>query len=119
MMESCVTFFPVSDIEATTGFYTDVIGLKLWKDMGRCRIFECGGGYWGFCQYDDGRKPALGVCPSINMTCTEDVDSKYINIKAMDVPVKQPPLKHKDFPVYSFFINDPDGYLVEFQKIVL
>ena len=27
-----------------------------------------------------------------------------------------PPRRHPLFPVYSFFVTDPDGYLVEFQK---
>lgn len=26
------------------------------------------------------------------------------------------PAKHPVFPVYSFFLLDPDGYLVEYQK---
>lgn len=119
MIESCVTFFPVQDIEATARFYARVIGLKLWQDMGKCRIFDCGRGFWGFCQYDDGRKPALGTCLSLNMPDTEAVDRQYARLKAMGVCIKQPPARHSEFPVYSFFMSDPDGYTVEFQKIML
>ena len=63
MIESCITFLPVSDLKRTVQFYTEVIGLTLWKDMGK-------------------------------------------------------PARHPKFPVYSFFFSDPDGYLLEFQKIV-
>ena len=50
MIESCITFLPVSNLEKTVQFYTEVVGLTVWKDMGSCVIFDCGKGYWGFCQ---------------------------------------------------------------------
>ena len=31
--------------------------------------------------------------------------------------VYRKPQMHPKYPVYSFFILDPDGYLVEFQKV--
>ena len=34
MIESCITFLSVSDLKRTVQFYTEVIGLTLWKDMG-------------------------------------------------------------------------------------
>ena len=118
MIESCVTFLPVNDIEETTRFYTEVVGLKLWQDQGKCRIFQCGQGFWGFCQYGDGRALATGVCLSLNMEDKNDVDEKYLSVKAAGADVIQPPQKHKDFPVYSCFVHDPNGYLLEFQKIL-
>lgn len=68
MIESCITFLPVSDLKRTVQFYTEVIGLTLWKDMGSCVILDCGKGYWGFCQYEDGRPLATGACMSLNCT---------------------------------------------------
>ena len=44
MIESCITFLSVSDLKRTVQFYTEVIGLTLWKDMGNCVIFDCGKG---------------------------------------------------------------------------
>ena len=118
MIESSITFLPVGDIEATTAFYTRVIGLPLWKDMGVCRIFSCTRGYWGFCQYGDDRPIPRGVCLSLNMVSTDEVDAQYARLVKAGAPLLSKPEKHPNFPVYSFFVKDPDGYTVEFQKIL-
>ena len=31
MIESCITFLPVSNLEKTVQFYTEVVGLTVWK----------------------------------------------------------------------------------------
>ena len=36
MIESCITFLPVSNLEKTVLFYIEVVGLAVWKDMGSC-----------------------------------------------------------------------------------
>ena len=59
--ESSVVFLPVSNINETLKFYGDVVGLKIVQKQGdSLYIFDTGYGYWGFCQYDDGRKPLSG-----------------------------------------------------------
>ena len=35
-----ITFYGTKDIEATTAFYQDLLGLRLASDQGKCRIFE-------------------------------------------------------------------------------
>ena len=117
MIESCITFLPVEDLERTTDFYTRIIGLELWKDLGTCRIFSCGQGYFGFCHYGDGRAIPQGVCLSLNVADEAEVDRQAARIRALGVPVRGPQ-KQPGFPVYSCFVTDPDGYLVEFQKIL-
>lgn len=118
MIESCITFLPVSDLKRTVRFYTEVVGLTLWKDMGSCVILDCGKGYWGFCQYEDGRPLATGTCMSLNCTDCAEVDEQYSRLTALGVATQGKPARHPKFPVYSFFFSDPDGYLLEFQKIV-
>ena len=51
-IESSVVFLPVKDIEETTRFYRDLIGLPVAQVQsgGLCRIFDTGYGYFGFCQ---------------------------------------------------------------------
>lgn len=117
MIESCVTFFPVSDLARTVRFYTEVVGLRIHQDQGGCVIFDCNQGYWGFCQYDDGRPLASGVCMSLNCSTTDEVDEQYRRLTAAGVQTLGAPAMHPKFPVYSFFFRDPDGYLLEFQKI--
>ena len=40
MIESCITFLPVRNLEQTVRFYTEVVGLTLWKDMGGCVVLD-------------------------------------------------------------------------------
>ncbi len=114
---SSVNFYPCSNIEATTKFYTEVIGLKLHSDQGTARIFDTGYGYWGFVQYDDRSPNPSGLCLSLNCNGTEGVDLQYKRIIDAGVATLGEPKMHEKFPVYSFFMNDPDGYVVEFQFI--
>lgn len=121
-IESSVVFLPVTDIEQTTQFYRDVIGLSVVQEQvgGSCRIFDTGYGYLGFCQYQD-KRPVLGgpkgVCLSFNCHDKADVDAQYQKYHSAGL-ASEPPGKVDLFPVYSFFMEDPDGYKVEFQKIL-
>ncbi|MBE6115640.1 MAG: VOC family protein [Erysipelotrichaceae bacterium] len=118
--ESSIVFLPVSDIEETVRFYRDTLKLPVHqKQSDRLYIFDTGYGYWGFCQYDDDRKPLSGpqgVCLSLNLPDNEAVINKYEELKNSSRVYKRP-ARHPQFPVYSFFLMDPDEYLVEFQKI--
>ncbi len=121
-IESSVVFLPVKDIEETTRFYQDLIGLPVAQVQsgGLCRIFDTGYGYFGFCQYSDGRplpNGPKGVCLSFNCRDEEDVDAHYREFTQRGLTATTPQ-RHKVFPVYSFFLTDPNGYNVEFQKIL-
>ncbi|MBP0969256.1 MAG: VOC family protein [Oscillospiraceae bacterium] len=117
---SSVVFLPCSDIEKTIEFYRDTIGLPVFQKQGdSLYIFDTGYGYWGFCQYGDKRRPLSGpqgVCLSLNLDSNEAVLEKYEELKDR-CKVYREPAEHPVYPVFSFFVLDPDGYLVEFQKI--
>ena len=117
---SSITFLPVTDIHKTFHFYHEILKLPVHSQQSdNLYIFDTGYGYWGFCQYKDNRKPlsgAKGVCLSLNLNSNEEVMETYALLKDK-VTVFKEPARHPDFPVYSFFILDPDNYLVEFQKI--
>ena len=117
---SSVIFLPVTDINKTYEFYANVLKLQVHQKQGsNLYIFDTGYGYWGFCQYDDGRKPLSGpkgVCLSLNLDNNEEVLEKYNELCDKCEVIKEPE-KHPKFPVYSFFIKDPDGYMVEYQHI--
>lgn len=114
-----VIFLPCTDIRKTESFYHDAIGLAIEeRQSDNLVIFDTGYGYWGFCQYADERKPLSGpkgVCLSLNLESEEAVRQTYEKLKDCCTVYKEP-MKHPQFPVYSFFVLDPDGYLVEFQK---
>lgn len=115
---SSVIFFPCFNINETAEFYLDVIGLKLHSDQGNCKIFDTGYGYIGFCQYSKRTTIASGPCISLNCIDVDDVDKHYKILKNKDCEIVSPPKHHDDFPVYSFFLKDPNGYTLEFQKIL-
>lgn len=114
-----VIFLPCSDIQAAENFYHGKLGFPIAERQSEnLIIFEVGNGYWGFCQYADGRKPLSGpkgVCLSFNLENDQAVLLAYEKYKDQCSVYKEP-AKHPVFPVYSFFLQDPDGYLVEFQK---
>ncbi|MEA5058691.1 MAG: VOC family protein [Candidatus Pelethousia sp.] len=123
-MENSVIFLPCSNIKKTTTFYREIVGLPLVQEQsgGICKIFDTGYGYLGFCQYDDGR-PTLGgptgVCISLNCHDVADVDKHYREIAEKGAIIVSTPKNQERFPVYAFFMHDPDQYKVEFQYILL
>lgn len=114
-----VVFLPCGDISKTIHFYHDILGFPIEEKQGEnLAVFDTGYGYWGFCQYADGRallSGPKGVCLSVNLPDEAAVSEKYERLKDKCSVYKEP-AKHPAFPVFSFFLLDPDGYLVEFQK---
>lgn len=116
-IESNIVFLRCADIKKTTEFYCTQLGLRVWNDQGLCCIFKCGSGLIGFLQ-DSEVAITNGVCISFNVPDMIAVDNAYEKMRRMGYADK-PPCKHTTFDVYSFFITDPDGYTVEFQKILM
>ena len=114
---SAIVFFPCKDIKETLHYYRDILGFDIEKDLGGSIWVDGGSGFVGFVQYDPPRDMAKGACISFNLSSTEAVDEMYEKLKNLPVTgLKEPPQKHPKFPVYSFFLSDPNGYLLEFQK---
>ena len=115
--ESMVLFFPCKNIKETIEYYTTVLELPVYKDLGHTVWFDSGYGYLAFVQYDSDRPMASGECISFNLPITEDVDKMYEVLQSRPVlGLKGAPQKHPRFPVYSFFFSDPNGYTLEYQK---
>ena len=115
MMESMVIFHRCRSLAATDAFYIQQLGLTLWHTQPGCHIYDSGYGYLGFVEAADFELPAYS-CISFNCTDCAEVDRLYEKFKGMKGITA--PRRHPQFAVYSFFIQDPDGYTVEFQKIV-
>ena len=117
MITSNIAFYPCISIEETEAFYKNIIGLELVFSGGKARIFSAVKGHFGFVEYPD-KKAATGrFCLSLNCSNEEYVDLEYDRIVALGAKPLDKPKVHENHPVYSFFIEDPNGYLVEFQKI--
>lgn len=123
-IENVVVFFPCENIEETSRFYREVVGLKKVQEQadGKLHIFDTGYGYIGFCEYGDNRpipSGSQGICISLNCHDEADVDSHYEKLREKGAEIIMPPGKQEKFPVYSCFVKDPNGYKVEFQRILL
>lgn len=116
--ESIVTFYPCKSIDETRAYYNGVLGLPIYKDIKDCLWFDCGAGYLAFCYYGESRPMASGQCISFNLPSRAHVDEVYKALKADSrvIGLGQPPKSHPAFPVYSFFLSDPNGYTLEYQK---
>lgn len=117
-IESSVMFFPCKNLLETKAYYTQVLGLKVANETPNNLILDTNYGYIGFVEYDDARAMATGICISFNCESRAVVDEIYLQIRDNpECKVAGAPCKHPKFPVYSFFFSDPNGYLLEFQKL--
>ena len=113
--EQQVTFVSVFDLERSTLFYRDVLGLSLALDQGDCRIFEVTpSAFVGVCVRPDAVSPE-GVIVTL---VTDDVDGWHDRLVASGVPCERPPNHNEKYDLYQAFYRDPDGYLIEIQRFL-
>lgn len=118
--ESSVIFFPCKNLEQTIQYYTTILELPIHKQLDDCVWFDCGYGYLAFCEYGEERPMATGQCISFNLPSIKDVDDMYNILKKRSaIGLSALPSFHPRFPVYSFFLSDPNGYTLEYQKTTL
>ena len=117
MITSNVAFYPCVSIAETERFYTDIIGLKTVFSGPGSRIFSCVGGHFGFVEYPDRKAEPGRLCLSLNCGSEAEVDEEYARVLSAGGRPESAPALHPKQPVYSFFLRDPSGYLVEFQKV--
>ena len=109
-----VVFLPTSDLNATHDFYAGSLGLPLVRDQDVCRIYRASpGAYWGFCD----RGYAVPEEYQVVLTLlVDDVEAAHAELVARGVAPEGPPAHSDTYEVTSFFVRDPNGYLVELQR---
>ena len=112
-MYTLVCFYACSDLKKTAAFYQS-LGLKLAQKEEGCYIYDCGQGCLGFLEKADFLLPNYS-CISFTLKSMVEVDKKYQQLQNLYNCTK--PAYHPNYPVYSFFLKDPDGYQVEFQYL--
>jgi catechol 2,3-dioxygenase-like lactoylglutathione lyase family enzyme len=109
-----ITFLDTRDLARTADFYERVLGLRLARDQGRCRIYHVAGdAYVGFCEKSDATAPAGGVTLTL---VSDDVDGWWRHLAALDVELVKAPADNPPYRIYNAFVRDPNGYLVEIQR---
>ncbi|MGJ5631302.1 VOC family protein [Nostoc edaphicum] len=117
-IEQQVTFFSTSNLNISTEFYEQKLGLELWLDQGTCRIYTISGsGYLGLCQASEILTPPADKQSSVIFTLvTQQVDEWFEYLKERGIEFEKPPMLNEKYNIYHCFFRDPDGYLIEIQR---
>ncbi len=110
-----VTFLLVGDLERSTEFYGDALGLPLVLDQGDCRILQVSPtAFVGICERR-GEKDRDSVLITL---VTDAVDEWHERLTSAGVPCEKTPQVHPKYNVYHAFYRDPDGFLIEIQRFL-
>ncbi len=110
-----ISWVYTEDLDKSASFYADVLGLECVRDVGGARIFATlEGAAIGVCRiYADRVVEPRGGMISI---VTDEVDAWYQRLLDKGADITQPPHRLEQFGIYTFFVADPDGYVIEFQQ---
>ena len=114
-----ITFLDTDDLARTADFYERVLGLRLARDQGSCRIYHvCHGAYLGFCQRSgtSAGAPRGAAAVTVLTLITDDVDAWFRRVEGLGAEVVKPPADNPPYRIYNAFVRDPNGYLVEIQR---
>ena len=110
-----ISWVYTEDLDASTFFYADVLGLECTRDEGAARIFATADNAGiGVCRAFADRvvEPRGGMISIVS----DDVDAWYRRLLGKQVEIPQPPHRLEQFGIYTFFVTDPNGYVIEFQQ---
>ncbi|SRR6056297_1033929 len=114
--DGLIAFYGTDNLEKTHKFYSGLLELKLYKDQGKCKIYEVpNGGKIGFCEHLDN---CVGENGPIITFIAKDVDMVYAHIASSGYKIPPLPEVNEEFQIYHFFAEDPNGYKIEIQKFI-
>ncbi len=113
-MKDAIHFYKSYDLKETRRFYEDILNLKLYKDQGKCLIFDMNGhGKVGFCTHHP-KNHAESTCITFVYERKREVERMYHRLRTEVDEISEPTL-NDEFKIYHFFTKDPDGHTLEFQ----
>jgi len=116
-IECQITWVYTENLEHTSSFYQNDLGLKLLRDEGTARIFKVSAtAQIGVCRSFEDRvvEPRGGMITFV----TDDVDEWYEYLIGNNVNIRSAPHRLEAFKIYTFFVEDPNGYVLEFQQFL-
>lgn len=109
-----ITFLDTRDLARTADFYERILGLRLARDQGTCRIYHVSGeAYLGFCQRSDAPTEPRGLVLTL---VTEQVDEWCAHLRRKGVEFVKEPAENPPYRIYNAFVRDPNGYVIEIQR---
>lgn len=110
-----ISWVYTEDLEATADFYGRILGFECSRDEGSARIYQTSDtAFIGVCRAFADRVVEPGGC-MISLV-TDDVDACYERLLANGLEIERPPYRLEQFGIYTFFVRDPNGYVIEFQQ---
>ena len=110
-----ITWVYTEDLEETARFYEETLGFECSRREETARIFDIAcGACIGVCKVFANRvvEPRGGMISIV----TDDVDAWYQKLKSTSMTLATPPERLEQFGIYTFFVTDPNGYVLEFQQ---
>ena len=114
-IDAQISWVYTEDLDATADFYGRILGLDCSRDQGSARVYRtAAGAFIGLCRAFEDRvvEPKGGMISIV----TDDVDGWYRRLQANGLAIDEPPRRLERFGIYSFFVRDPNGYVIEFQQ---
>lgn len=113
-LDQQITFLDTRDLTRTDDFYGRILGLRLARDQGSCRIYHVSGNaYLGFCQRADAPAEPRGITVTL---VTDRVDEMCAHLERERVEFVKKPADNPPYRIYNAFVRDPNGYLLEIQR---
>lgn len=112
-----ISWVYTEDLAATARFYGDLLSLPEARNEGAARIYQTGPrSFIGICRAFEDRvvEPKGGMITLV----TDEVDAWYAHLEAAGAALRGPPDRLEAFKIYSFFVEDPNGYVIEFQQFL-
>ncbi len=114
---SQITWVYTDNLERASKFYEKSLGFELVIDEGTARIFQVTStAQVGVCTAFEDRviEPKGGMITLV----TNDVDKWYSKLTNQGVVINKPPHILEKFNIYTFFLEDPNGYVIEIQQFL-
>ena len=109
---SGIIFFKTVNLAKIREFYEGRLGLKLWKDQGKCLIFAHGSLKLGFCE---GQASETGGIITFVYDSPAEVDASYARFEK--IATGKPEISEY-YKIYHFWARDFEGRSLEFQCFI-
>ena len=110
-----ISWVYTQDLDLAADFYANRLGMECIRDEGKARLYQTAdGAAIGVCETFADRvvEPKGGMISLV----TDDVDAWYRRLVDCGLDIENPPHRLERFGIYTFFVTDPNGYIIEFQQ---
>ncbi len=116
-MKDVIHFYRVNNLALVKSFYEDILNLKLYKDQGKCLIYDTNGfGKIGFCIHFP-KEEITQSCITFVYETIDEVNHMFDLLSQKNLKPSKPD-QHLGFNIYHFFVTDFNNLTIEFQAFL-